>query len=89
MPQPILVSDWLISKNLPLLNSYQVSIHLAKWFQRRIFFRNYWVLNRNKDKLNFSNFITRRDRDLSLKSIQGKSNHIAIIDCLFSADIES
>jgi hypothetical protein len=41
-PQAILVSDWLISKNLllcyrgpPIDASYQVSVHLAKRFQRR------------------------------------------------------
>jgi hypothetical protein len=33
----MLVSDWLISKNLLLDVSYQVSVHLAKRFQRRRF----------------------------------------------------
>jgi hypothetical protein len=27
--------------------SYQVSIHLAKWFQRRLFFRNQPIRNKN------------------------------------------
>jgi hypothetical protein len=36
-PQAILVSAWLISKKCSLLASYQISIHLAKRFQRRFF----------------------------------------------------
>ena len=31
----------------PIDTSYQVSIHLTKWFQRRIFFRNQPIRNKN------------------------------------------
>jgi hypothetical protein len=31
----------------PIDASYQVSVHLAKWFQRRRFFRNHPIRNKN------------------------------------------
>jgi hypothetical protein len=56
--QAILVSDWLISKKIfasetagpnesPCYASYQVSVHLAKRFQRRWNFRNQPIRNKN------------------------------------------
>jgi hypothetical protein len=60
-PQAILVSDWPIFKNILLWNhlelntessihvdtSYQVSVHMAKQFQKRRFFRNRPIRNKN------------------------------------------
>jgi hypothetical protein len=45
-PQAILVSDWPILKIL-LFAAYQVSVHMAKQFQRRRFFRNRPIRNKN------------------------------------------
>jgi hypothetical protein len=56
MPQAILVSDWLISKKIfsetawprtSIDASYQVSVHFAMQFQRRRFFRNRPIRNKN------------------------------------------
>jgi hypothetical protein len=58
-PQAILVSAWLISKKSSLLKlfdqisqnlvdaSYEISINLAKGFQRRRFFRNQPIRSQN------------------------------------------
>jgi hypothetical protein len=46
-----LLMDWDEMSNLyrgpPIDASYQVSVHLAKWFQRRRFFRNRAIRNKN------------------------------------------
>ena len=34
-------------RGTPIYASYQVSVHLAKWFQRRRFFRNQQIRNKN------------------------------------------
>jgi hypothetical protein len=47
-PQAILVSDWAIFIREPSKDaSYQVLIHLARRFQRRRFFRNQPIRNKN------------------------------------------
>ena len=49
--RPYLLMDWDEMSNLyrgpPIDASYQVSVHLAKWFQRRRFFRNRAIRNKN------------------------------------------
>jgi hypothetical protein len=61
--------------------SYQVSVHLAKWFQRRRFFRNQPIRNKNclwrpclsmdQDK------ISNRNRGLSIDASYQVSVHLA------------
>jgi hypothetical protein len=61
--QPYLLMDWDEMSNLyrgpPIDASYQVSVHLAKWFQRRRFFRNQPI--RNKNCLWWPCLLTNRD----------------------------
>ena len=49
--QPYLLLDWDEMSNLyrrpPMDASYQISVHLAKRFQRRRFFRNHPIRNKN------------------------------------------
>jgi hypothetical protein len=49
--QPYLLMDRDEMSNLyrgsPIDASYQISVHLAKWFQRRRFFRNQPIRNKN------------------------------------------
>ena len=49
---PCLLMDWDKMSNLyrgpPIDASYQVSVHLAMWFQRRRFFRNRPIRNKNR-----------------------------------------
>jgi hypothetical protein len=60
---PCLLTDWDEMSNLyrgpPIDDSYQVSVHLAKRFQRRRFFRN-WPI-RNKNCLWWPCLLTHRD----------------------------
>ena len=48
--QPYLLMNRAVMSNLPrgssIYASYQVSVHLAKWFQRRRFFRNQPIKNK-------------------------------------------
>ena len=60
---PCLSMDWEVMSNLyrepPIDASYQVSIHLANWFQRRRFLKNRPI--RNKNCLWWSCLLTHRD----------------------------
>ena len=48
---PCVLTEWDEMSNLyrgPTIDaSYQVSVHLAKWFQRRRFFKNWSIRNKN------------------------------------------
>ena len=83
--QPYLLMDWDEMSNLyrgpPIDASYQVSVHLAKWFQRRRFFRNQPI--RNKNCLWWPYLLTDRDemsnhnRRLSIDASYQVSVHLA------------
>ena len=49
--RPCLLTDQdyisILYRGPSIYASYQVSVHLAKWFQRRIFFRNQPIRNKN------------------------------------------
>jgi hypothetical protein len=68
--QPYLLMDWDEMSNLyrgpPIDASYQVSVHLAKWFQRRRFFRNQPI--RNKNCLWWPCLLTDRDKMINRNS---------------------
>ena len=65
----------------PIYASYQVSVHLAKWFQRRRFLRNQPIRNKNclwrscllMDRDEMSN----RNRGLSIDAFYQVSVHLA------------
>ena len=83
--QPYLLMDWDEMSNLyrgpPIDASYQVSVHLAKRFQRRRFFRNQPIRNKNclwwpcllTDRDKMSN----RNRGLSIDASYQVSVHLA------------
>ena len=83
--QPYLLMDRDEMSNLyrghPIEASYQVSVHLAKWFQRRRFFRNQPI--RNKNCLWWPCLLTNRDemsncnRGLSIDASYQVSVHLA------------
>ena len=52
----------------PIDASYQVSVHLAKWFQRRRFFRNHPI--RNKNCLWWPYLLTDRDEMSNHKRVR-------------------
>jgi hypothetical protein len=49
--RPCLITDWdemsILYRGPAIDASYQVSVHLAKWYQRRRFFRNQPIRNKN------------------------------------------